>query len=352
MRLGVLDVGSHCAHLRVVQARPGGSPQPVFQLKVPLHLSDAVGADGAISTRGVERLAAAVATTAEAARRHEVAELIPYATAVVRDAPARAEICDRVRRASGIQLSFLSGTDDARLTFLAAHRWLGWSAGPLLLIDIGGGTTELAHGREETPAYAVSVPLGVRPLTDRFLPEHPAGSRAVEALRAHVRVHLAELLDLHGWNTDPPPAAHAHHAVGTSKTLKQLAKLTAGSTESDTPRNGDTQRNGPAERNGPAGRLCRADLDRWIPRLAELSPAQRARLRGISAARARHILAGAIIAEATMAVLELEHLDICPWALREGVLLARLAPPPDPTRTSPAVSARVPFSVIPLGGHR
>lgn len=340
MRIGVLDVGSHGAHLRVVQARPGGSPTPVHQLKVPLRLHEQVETDGRITEDGIIQLVAAVQSTTDAARAYDVSELIPIATAVLRDAPNHGEVCRRVREACGITLGFLSGPDDARLTFLAAHRWHGWSRGPLLVVDIGGGSTEIAYGYEESPVVAASLPLGVRRLTDERLPEHPADHGEVAALRSHVAAVLTPLLDHSGW--PEPTSGPGYHAVGTSKTFKQLARLSGEGRGSD-----------PVHPTvGELGRVSVHALRDWIPRLADMSPAQRGRLRGVSASRARHILAGAVVAEAVMSTFELDHIDVCPWALREGVLLRRLEPVADPTRRTSSAGAEVPFAVINLADRQ
>ena len=99
----------------------------------------------------------------------------------------------------------------------------------------------------------------------------------------------------------------ADRAIGTSKTFKQLARL-AGA---------------PAQRKGPFVRrsVKAADLDAWIPRLAGLPAEQRAKLRGISRPRGQQIIAGALVARAAMKAVNVRSVDICPWALREGIIL-------------------------------
>jgi exopolyphosphatase/guanosine-5'-triphosphate,3'-diphosphate pyrophosphatase len=319
MRLGVLDIGSNAANLRVVEARPGSSPRPVLRHKAPTGLADATRTDGVVPASGVRRLVDAVSATVEAARRERAAELIPYATAAVRDAANRDEIVAALRAEAGIDVGFLSGVEEARLTYFAAHRWYGWSSGPLLLLDIGGGSMEVAHGHDEEPELAVSLPLGACRLTRSHLPDHPATRRQVKRLRKHVREVLA------------PTAArlrrvdHAGRIAATSKTFKQLARF-AGRTD-------------PAS----ASRLLyRRDLRAWIPRLAAMTPHERAELPGVRPARARQLLAGAVVASAAMAALGLDRVEVCPWALREGVLLRRLDSLP-PRGTLPAALPRVPL---------
>jgi len=305
VRLGVLDIGSNSAHLRVVDAQPGSPPLPVFRYRAPTGLAESTDPAGVVGESGVARLVGAVQEVLDIARRQHVVELIPFATAAVRDAVNRDEIVRTVSRATGVSLGFLSGEDEGRLTFFAAHRWYGWSAGPLLLLDIGGGSAEIAYGRDEDPAVAVSLPLGAGRITRRSLPDHPASRRQVKAVRAHARDVLQPLAERLRWE------ARATHVVATSKTFKQLARLA-----------------GRRVRTGDRTRwlLRRRDLKGLPGRLAALAPEQRAALPGVAASRARQILAGAIVAEALLDTLRIGQLEICPWALREGVLLRRLSP--------------------------
>lgn len=301
MLLAVLDVGSNSAHLQIVEAHDSAPPRPVFRLKAPTLLAESVTADGALSAAGVDRVVSAVASTVEAFRRHPVADLIPLATATIRDATNNAEIRRRVREATGVELRSLSGEDEACVTYLAVRRWLSQSsagpAGRLLLLDIGGMSMEVAAGDAGTPDVAVSLPLGAGLLTRRFLPQHPADRDAVQAVRRHVRAAARPVAAR--LRTLPRPA----RVIGTSKTFKQLVRVTG--------------------EDGEHGRLTRRSLRRWIPRLAAMSVQQRAELPGVAPDRARQLLAGAVTAATVMETLGVRALDVCPWALREGLLLRR-----------------------------
>jgi exopolyphosphatase/guanosine-5'-triphosphate,3'-diphosphate pyrophosphatase len=174
----------------------------------------------------------------------------------------------------------------------------------LLLFDIGGGSMEIALGRDADPDLALSLPLGAGRLTRAMLAHDPPKRSEVKALRRHVRETLSEVVDRLRWESVP------RNVVATSKTFKQLARL-AGA---------------PPQREGPFVRriLTVNDVRDWIPRLAGMSAAQRARLRGVSQPRARQILAGAVVAHAVMTALGVERLRVCPWALREGIMLRHL----------------------------
>jgi exopolyphosphatase / guanosine-5'-triphosphate,3'-diphosphate pyrophosphatase len=120
---------------------------------------------------------------------------------------------------AAVRPQFLTGHDEARLTYLAVHQWYGWSAGRLLIIDIGGGSMEIVLGRDAEPDLAVSLPLGAGRLTRAFLPDDPPSQSQLSALRQHVNATLREVADRLRWEGTPGKA------VGTSKTFKQLARL-------------------------------------------------------------------------------------------------------------------------------
>ncbi|GHF59777.1 exopolyphosphatase/guanosine-5'-triphosphate,3'-diphosphate pyrophosphatase [Amycolatopsis bartoniae] len=305
MRLGVLDIGSNCAQLQIVDASPGAPPLPALAVKEPTRLAELIEADGSLSEEGVHRAVEAVDVTLAAARRHCVEQLFLFATSAIRDATNRDDVLDRIEQRTGVRPQYLTGEDEARLTYAAAHRWYGWSAGRILVFDIGGGSLEIALGRDAEPDLTLSLPLGAGRLTRQFLRDDPPSRGQVKDMQRHVRDMLREVADRLRWE------GPASRAVGTSKTFKQLARLAGAA----------PQRKGPFVR-----RTLRQDaLDRWIPKLADLRAAERARLRGVSASRARQILAGAIVAKATMSSLDIKEVDICPWALREGIMLHHLA---------------------------
>ena len=169
MRLGVLDVGSNTVHLLVVDAHEGAPPVPMAADKSVLRLMRYITPDGAINDEGVAAVLTSVQHAADVAQRHNIDELLPFATSALRDATNGPELLGRVERETGVSLQVLSGEDEARLTFLAVRRWYGWSAGNILLFDIGGGSLEIAAGGSEFPDVALSLPLGAGRSTIGFL---------------------------------------------------------------------------------------------------------------------------------------------------------------------------------------
>jgi exopolyphosphatase / guanosine-5'-triphosphate,3'-diphosphate pyrophosphatase len=304
VRLAVLDVGSNTVHLLVVDAHEGARPLPAHSDKAELRLAEHLTDDGHIDDTGRSRLIECVQHALEVAEDRGTEDLVAFATSALRDAPNGPEVLAAVRDETGVDLEVLTGNDEARLTFLAVRRWFGWSSGRLMVIDIGGGSLELAAGIDELPDAVASLPLGAGRLTRAMLPGDPPSGHDVKALRKHVRAQVAGRL--RPFET----LGEADHVVGTSKTFKQLARL-AGAP-------------GAEEGERVPRMLSLDDLDKWVPKLAAMTYEERAELPGVSTGRAPQLLAGAIVAEAVMALLDVDEVQVCPWALREGIILRRL----------------------------
>ncbi|WP_067969054.1 Ppx/GppA phosphatase family protein [Mycolicibacter icosiumassiliensis] len=331
MRLGVLDVGSNTVHLLVVDAHRGGHPTPMSSTKATLRLAEATDSSGKITRRGADKLVSTVGEFATIAASSGCAELVAFATSAVRDASNSEEVLARVRSEAGVELQVLAGEDESRLTFLAVRRWFGWSAGRINNLDIGGGSLEMSSGVDEEPDVALSLPLGAGRLTREWLTEDPPGRRRVAMLRDWLDTELAgaaaAVLD-----AGPPDLA-----VASSKTFRSLARLTGAAPSAAGPRVRRT--------------LTATGLRQLISFISRMTTADRAELEGVSAERAPQIVAGALVAEASMRALSIETVEICPWALREGLILRRLDSEADGVTLfgSPAADMAAARS---KGGHR
>lgn len=301
MRLGVLDIGSNTVHLLVADVRPGGRPLATTSNRTVLRLMRYLEPDGSIGDAGVAALVAAVAEARAVAEKENVAELLATATSAVREARNGEAVIARIEAALGQELQVLGGEAEARFTFLAVRRWFGWSAGQIMLFDIGGGSLELAAGSDELPDVAASVPLGAGRMTIEFLGEDPPGEEAVEVLGAHARETLAPVAAL--MRDQPRP----DHVVGSSKAIRSLAKLAGYPV--------------PGWSGNQRMLLPRGALGSWIPRLARIPASARQELPGITADRTFQIVAGAVVLHTAMTIMDVDELEISPWALREGVLL-------------------------------
>lgn len=301
MRLGVLDIGSNTVHLLVADVRPGGRPLAATSQRTVLRLMRYLGPDGEITPEGVTALVAAVTEARKVAASEKVDELLATATSAVREAANGPEVIALIEEALGQPLQVLGGETEARYTFLAVRRWFGWAAGQILLFDIGGGSLEIAAGADELPEAAASVPLGAGRMTLQFLPHDPPGEEAVEKLRRHARATLAPIADAFGVFARPD------HVVGSSKAIRSLAKLVGYPV--------------PGWSGIERMLLPRASLASWIPRLARIPASARQELPGITPDRTFQIVAGAVVLHEAMRALDVEELEVSPWALREGVLL-------------------------------
>ncbi|SSC26067.1 Ppx/GppA phosphatase [Klenkia terrae] len=308
MRLGVLDVGSNTVHLLVVDAHRGAHPTPAHSDKTVLRLAEHVGADGVLSKAGEKGLLAAVRRAREVATEQGCEELLGFVTSAIREASNGAKVLERVVEATGVQLQVLSGEDEARLTFLAVRRWFGWSAGRILVLDIGGGSLELATGIDEDPDVALSVPLGAGRMPRRFLPSAEAGGRPDLAALEELDAHASRLLAPAGRRL--AAAGVPDLVVATSKTFRTLARLTGAAPYS-------------AGLRVPR-QLTAVGLGQLVGFVSRIDSSALAELNGVSVDRAHQVPAGAVVARAAMRAVDVPLVAICPWALREGVILRRL----------------------------
>ncbi|MCZ2401789.1 Ppx/GppA family phosphatase [Paenarthrobacter sp. Z7-10] len=304
MRLGVLDIGSNTVHLLLVDAHPGARPVPFASHKRPLSLVQYLDPEGNISDAGQHELTEFVLEAWEFAAKHKVDDLLAFCTSAIREAANGPAVLERVKRETTVSLQELTGADEAAMTFFAVRRWYGWGAGTVLNLDIGGGSFEMALGADELPGMAISVPLGAGRLTRDWLPEDPPSARSVKELRRYIQSTLKEPVKTFS-NLGSPTVV-----TGSSKTFRSLARI-AGAAPSAM---------GPYVKRG----LLLADVGLWAQRLTAMSTADRLHLPGVSEARAGQLLAGALVAEAALEMFDVQSMDICPWALREGLILRRL----------------------------
>lgn len=272
--------------------------------KTVLRLAERITASGELSRPGADALIRAVASASASAARLGCEELMGFATSAVREAENASDVLREVAEETGVELRVLSGADEARLTFLAVRRWYGWSAGNLLVFDIGGGSLEVAMGVDEEPILAESLPLGAGRITrTRFSHDPPSRTELLET-SAWLEDQLA------GLAKKVAKLGLPDRVVATSKTFRSLARLTGAAPSAAGPR---TRRS-----------LSETALRQLIAFISRMTAADLAELEGVSASRAHQLVGGALVARAAMRVLALDELEICPWALREGVILRRL----------------------------
>jgi exopolyphosphatase/guanosine-5'-triphosphate,3'-diphosphate pyrophosphatase len=299
MRLGVLDVGSNTVHLQIMDAHHGAAPLAYQSFKEEIRLAEYLTDSGDLSDDGINTLHKTLNRLKNEAKSIKLDDMLAFATSAIREANNSETVLQSVMDETGIDLQVLSGADEARFTFLAVRRWVGWSAGDVVLLDIGGGSLEIATGEEENPTYSNSVMLGANRMTRQFLSGDPFTEKSLNKLREHISETLKPLKDEVGDNSK-------RTVIGTSKTFRTLRRIQ----QNYLPELGNS--------------LTREGLKTIVPRLAKMTQTQRADLPGVSASRAIQIVAGAMVAEGAMNAFGIEKLTQCPWALREGIVLQRL----------------------------
>ena len=306
MRLGVLDIGSNTVHLLLVDAFPGARPTAYADHKRPMSLIRHLDDDGAINEEGQRNLVEFINGAVAFAKANGAADMISFCTSAIRDAANGPEVLERITEETGVHLTMLSGDQEAAMTYFAVRRWHGWHVENLLNFDIGGGSFEMSFGTDELPSIAVSVPLGAQRLTREFLSElDPPDPEQIEALRDYINTVLKEYRPLF-----PKKLPENTVVTGTSKTFRSLARLAGAAPSTEglfVPR-----------------KLRLKDLTMWNQTMGLMTEEQRAQLPGVSDMRARQVLAGGMVAQAAMQAFKVKKLRICPWALREGLILGRL----------------------------
>jgi len=304
VRLAVLDIGSNSIHLLVVDAHVGAPPMPATSHKEVLRLAEHLKDDGSITSYGQQRLVDFCKESITIAEEQGSEQILAFATSAIRSAPNGDETIERIHRESGLTLNVMSGEEEARITFLAARRWFGWSAGNILLLDIGGGSLEIAAGTDEYPDIALSLPLGAGRMHSRFLSADQPSEDDIAALRHLARKEIGRIAG------DVNRVGKPEKIVGSSKTFRSLARIAGAAPSGDgiyVPR-----------------KLQRKDMPGIIDTLLSRTPAQRAELPGVSVARSGQVLAGAIVADVAFTIFGIESMKISPWALREGIIMRKL----------------------------
>ena len=293
MRLGALDIGSNTGHLMVADIADDGRLTRVAKFAERLRLIEYLNEDQALSSQGVARLVDFL----RAANTFDIESgcdlVLPFATSTIRDATNSADVVAYVAAEVGVDLRLLSGEEEAVLTYRAASEWAAErnSTRRVGVFDIGGGSLEIGVGTGEQPSAAASVPLGSTRATREWFDK----GRSADDFSAHARDVLAELAE--SLVADGP----VDRALATSATFRSLAKAC-----------------------GDRELLGREALRKLVNQLAGMPPQEVADLPGVSSSKAPYLAAGALVAEAVMDVFDIECLEICPWAVREGVLLAHV----------------------------
>ena len=296
----IIDIGSNTIRLNVYQVEEDGAIHSIFQSKETAGLAGYVREDGSMSREGLDRAADALLRFRSILDALHIENRAVFATASLRNITNSEEAVFQLQERTGLMIRLLSGREEAILDYVGATSGMEEREQGMVL-DIGGGSLEVAMGSDEEPTVALSAPAGAGRVTTEFLPSGMATPDELEDVRKNVRKILEPMVKVF------PQSKHPNHAVGTSKTFRSLARLC-----------GAVMR---APGREDSWIMTREQLEDWIPRLAAIAPEQRVALPGITPERTMQIVGGGVVADEIMKALNIQEVEICPWALREGAIL-------------------------------
>ncbi|HEU0174671.1 MAG TPA: Ppx/GppA phosphatase family protein [Blastocatellia bacterium] len=311
MIIAALDIGSNSIHLVVVETDHEKPFRVVASAKMVVRLGRSAARDQRLSAAAMDRAIDCLKQFRRVAESHGARELIAVATSAVREAANRDQFITRAAEEAGVDIDLLSGIEEARLIALAVSvKYKQSNKQQSLVIDIGGGSTELALMKNGEPTTLISFKLGAVRLTEQYVKSDPIGEKQLRRLRSELREVVAH-------RAPEIEAAGIEACYGTSGTINALAalglrrRLAAG--------------NGRMARRRLEHSLTLDELRALNGELASYSLEERVREAGLNRQRAEIIVAGGQLLEALMERLKIDELVSCDWALREGVIIAHLA---------------------------
>ena len=301
-RIAVVDLGTNSTRLLVAEVA-GGTVSEIDRRTTVTRLGEGVDSGGRLSPAAIERVLAALAGYREAIDALEPGEVVAVATSAARDAANAGELRDAVATRFGIAVRTISGAEEAALTFLGATRARRGPSAETLVVDIGGGSTELVVGAPGTePHFHVSTDLGVVRHSERHLHDDPPAAAQVERLVRDARGTIADAV--------PEPARAAVAAgIAVAGTPTSLAAV--------------EQRLEPYDPQRVHGyRLAREDVERMLAQLAGMLLEERRNVRGLHPDRAATIVSGAAILLEVMRAFDLLEIEVSEADLLHGAVLA------------------------------
>ena len=305
--LAAIDLGTNSLHMVVVRIEP---TLPAFTIiareKDTVRLGDRCPKTGELKPEVIERAIATLQRFQEIAKSLNAQTIIAVATSAVREAPNGREFLQQVEDELGLIVDLISGQEEARRIYLGVLSGMEFNNQPHMIIDIGGGSTELILGDSHEPRSLSSTKIGAVRLTAEYITTDPISNAEFQYLQAYVRGMLerpTEELRAHLQPDECP------RLVGTSGTIESLATIHA------------REKLGIVPSPLTGYQLSLKDLRELINRLRKLSYPERAAIPGMSDRRSEIILAGAVILQEAMALLGVEVLTVCERALREGVIV-------------------------------
>ncbi len=305
--LAAIDVGTNSIHMAVAKIQPS---IPAFTIvareKATVRLGDRDKTTGCLTREAIDRAIEALKRCTEIAHSLNAEEIVAVATSAVREAPNGKDFLHEVERETGLIVDLISGQEEARRIYLGVLSGVEFGNQPHVIIDIGGGSTELILGDGHEPRTLSSTKIGAVRLTSEMVNADPISNSEFNYLQSYVRGMLERSVEELQAQIQP---SEEIRMIGTSGTIATLATIHA------------REKLGivPTPLNGYSFSL--QDLREIVNRLRKLNNAERAVIPGMSDRRSEIIIAGATILQEAMALLGLENITICERALREGVIV-------------------------------
>ena len=306
-RIAAIDIGSNSVRQIVADVSPDGGITVVDEMKAAPRLGADLDDTGMLGTQSMERAAEAIGRMATLARQLGAERIEAVATSAVRDAANADQFVARVRQEAGLTVRVIDGADEARLSYLSALAHFDLGVGRTVVMDIGGGSLELALAADGVLDDLVSLPFGALRLTERHLRDG-ASPKAVRRLRRDVRDALRDVLPRSNWR--------GAQVIGSGGTFTNLASIHL------------ARRGMLAARNVHATVVPREDVEHILDALAVMSPDERRGVDGLNPERSDIIVAGLAVAAEVLGRVESRELHVSRYGIREGLLLelARVTP--------------------------
>lgn len=305
--IAAIDLGTNSLHMVVVQIN---TTLPAFTIidreKETVRLGDRDPQTGELKPEIIAKALATLQRFQEIARSLNVEQIIAVATSAVREAPNGREFLQKIQQNLNLHVDLISGQEEARRIYLGVLSGMDLQNQPHIIIDIGGGSTELILGSGDEPRFLSSTKVGAVRLTKEFITTDPISISEFNVLQAYIRGMLERAVGELKAHLKP---GEKPRMVGTSGTIETLAEIHACQTLGQPP----------SPLTGY--QISFADLQALINRLRKLSESERAAIPGMSDRRAEIIIAGALILQEAMWMLGIESLTFCSRALREGVIV-------------------------------
>jgi exopolyphosphatase/guanosine-5'-triphosphate,3'-diphosphate pyrophosphatase len=310
VRLAAIDIGSNSIRQIIADVSAEGRIRILDEMKAAPRLGSGVDRAGRLSDDSMEHALEAMQRMATLAKQYGASKIEAVATSAVRDAANGRQFLDMVRRQTGLRVRLLHGEEEARLAFRSALAHFDLARGRSVVMDIGGGSLELAMSADGLLERLVSMPYGSIRMTEQFLGLAPR-RKDVKKLRAYVRDEIRGALPIRDWR-----GAQLIASGGTFTNLAGMYLYRQGTTS--------------AAGRVQGTRVPREELEHIIDLLQECSPAERAQIRGLNVERSDIILGGLSVAAEVMARLDARELVVSAYGIREGLLLESAQVQPTP----------------------